>query len=406
MGNTFSNFFDGRRRAEEAEERARNAEKAAKEARASAAEACRLSAEMNTRMIQLMEDMKRMQADQEHMKAMEERMKKMEEMAQQAAERAEQALRRMAEADENVRKAQEEAGRQAAKKNEILQFYEAGIQPADIPSEEEIRAMKQKIQYDENIFHIAIAGISGSGKSSLINAFRGLRSTSLGAALTGVIETTTKMARYPPFNSEHPLAWFDIPGACTRQFSGWQYFKKQGLYVFDAIIVLFDGRFTETDITILENCSRLDIPSFIVRSKADVHIHNIIMAKQSDDEEEYEYDPRRSQQQYGAAKAQLVKQTRETVNLNLRQAKLSDQRVYVVSVNNLHMLVKNKKPHKVIDEIELVRDVYLEALGRRGSDALDSAVSNLAKWEEVFNRDIMFPRSQYADVLQDWEPVL
>jgi len=401
MGSVFSSG----RRAREAEERARNAEQAAREAGASAAEACRLAAEMNAKIIQMMEDMQRMQAAQEHTNALEERMKKMEEMAQQAAERAEQALRRMAEADENVRKAQEEAGRQAAKKNEILQFYEAGIQPADIPSEEEIRAMKQKIQYDENIFHIAIAGISGSGKSSLINAFRGLRSTSLGAALTGVIETTTKMARYPPFNSEHPLAWFDIPGACTRQFSGWQYFKKQGLYVFDAIIVLFDGRFTETDITILENCSRLDIPSFIVRSKADVHIHNIIMAKQSDDEEEDEYDPRRSQQQYGAAKAQLVRQTRETVSLNLRQAKLSDQRVYVVSANNLHMLVKNKKPHKVIDEIELIRDVYLEALGRRGSDALDSAVSDVAKWEGVFHQD-RFSGSRDADVLQDWEPVL
>ena len=406
MGPTFSNFFYGGRRAREAEERARNAEEAAREARTSATEACRHAAEMNEKIIQLMDDMQKMQVTDERTKALEERMKKMEEMAQQAAEQAEQALRRMAEADENVRKAQEEAGRATAKKNEILQFYEAGIQPADIPSEEEIQAMKNKIQYDENVFHIAIAGVSGSGKSSLINAFRGLRSTSSGAAPTGVIETTTEMARYPPSNSEHPLAWFDIPGAGTHQFSGWKYFKKQGLYAFDAIIVLFDGRFTETDITILENCSRLDIPSFIVRSKADVHIHNIIVAKQSDDEEEDEHDPRRLQQQYGPAKSQLVEQTQASVKLNLKQAKLSDQRVYILSANNLQMLIKNKKPHKVIDEIELVRDVYLEALARRASDALDSAVSDLARWEGVFHQD-RFPRSQtIVDVLHDWEPVL
>ena len=406
MGSALSNFFSGGRRAREAEERARSAEEAAREARTSAEKACRLAAEMNEKIIQLMDDMQKMQAAGERTKALEERMKKMEEIAQQAAEQAEQALRRMAEADENVRKAQEEAGRATAKKNEILQFYEAGIQPADIPSEEEIQAMKHKMQYDENVFHVAIAGVSGSGKSSLINAFRGLRSTSSGAAPTGVIETTTEMARYPPSNSEHPLAWFDIPGAGTHQVSGWKYFKKQGLYAFDAIIVLFDGRFTETDITILENCSRLDIPSFIVRSKADVHIHNIIVAKQSDDEEEDEHDPRRLQQQYGPAKSQLVEQIQASVKLNVKQAKLSDQRVYIVSANNLQMLIKNKKPHKVIDEIELVRDVYLEALARRASDALDSAVSDLARWEGVFYQD-RFPRSQdIVDVLHDWEPVL
>ncbi|KIM57336.1 hypothetical protein SCLCIDRAFT_1219549 [Scleroderma citrinum Foug A] len=398
MGPTFSNFFYGGRRAREAEERARNAEEAAREARTSATEACRHAAEMNEKIIQLMDDMQKMQVTDERTKALEERMKKMEEMAQQAAEQAEQSLRRMAEADENVRKAQEEAGRATAKKNEILQFYEAGIQPADIPSEEEIQAMKNKIQYDENVFHIAIAGVSGSGKSSLINAFRGLRSTSSGAAPTGVIETTTEMARYPPSNSEHPLAWFDIPGAGTHQFSGWKYFKKQGLYAFDAIIVLFDGRFTETDITILENCSRLDIPSFIVRSKADVHIHNIIVAKQSDDEEEDEHDPRRLQQQYGPAKSQLVEQTQASVKLNLKQAKLSDQRVYIVSANNLQMLIKNKKPHKVIDEIELVRDVYLEALARRASDALDSAVSDLARWEGVSYRKRHSNQTQNSNV--------
>ena len=388
-----------------AEDRARRAEEAAREAVATAAKAYLLTAETNAKLVELMNDMQRIQAAHDQLEALEERINMMEEIAQQATQQAEEALQRMAEADENAREAQEEAGRAIARKDKTLQFYEAGIQPADIPSEEEIQVMKNKIQYDENIFHIAIAGTSGSGKSSLINAFRGLRSTSPGAAPTGVMETTTEMARYPPSNSEHPLAWFDIPGAGTHQVSGWKYFKKQGLYAFDAIIVLFDGRFTETDITILENCSRLDIPSFIVRSKADVHIHNIIMAKQSDDEEEDEYDPRRLQQQYGAAKTQLVKQTQASVKLNLKQTELSDQRVYIISANNLRMLVKNKKPRKVIDEIELIRDVYLEALVRRASDALDSAVSDLARWEGVFYQD-RFSRSQDIDVLHDWEPVL
>lgn len=405
MGPTFSSFFDGGRRAREAEERARMAAARAEEAGRSAEEACRLVTQLNAKIVQMMDDILELQKSQGCTAALEEQMQKMEEMTRSATQKAEEALQMMAEAEEKVRKAREEAGQEAAKKNEILQLYEAGIQPADLPTNEEIEAMKDKIQYDENIFHIAIAGISGSGKSSLINAFRGLRSSSAGAAPTGITEMTTEMTRYPPSNSEHPLAWYDIPGACTRSFSGWQYFKKQGLYVFDAIIVLFDGRFTETDITLLENCARCKIPAFIVRSKADVQIHNIIMAKQSDDEEEYEYDPRRFQQQHEAAKAHLVKETRQSVELNLRQANLPDQRVYIVSANTIQMLVNNKKPRKVIDEIELIRDVYLEAHGSRAPDALNMAISNLARWEGVFHQD-RSPRSQDVGVLQDWESVL
>ncbi|KAL4076408.1 interferon-inducible GTPase-domain-containing protein [Scleroderma citrinum] len=297
----------------------------------------------------------------------------------------------------------EEAGQEAAAKEEILRFWKAGIQPAEIPTEEEIQAMKDKAQYDDSIFHIAIAGVSGSGKSSLINAFRGLRSKKPGAAPVGVTETTTEMARYPPSNSEHPLAWYDIPGACTRKFSGWEYFKKQGLYVFDAIIVLFDGRFTETDVTILENCRRFGIPSFIVRSKADLQILNIINEEESDDEEENGHDARRRQQQSETAKTKLVEKTQTSVKDNLEEAQLPDQRVYIISANNLRTLVENKRPQKVIHEIELLRDIYLEAHGSRASDALDLAIRDLAKWEGVFHQD-RSPRSQYAEfVLQDWE---
>ena len=392
-----------------AERRAEDAEKNAKEARQNAEEACRRAAELNARIDQMMEDIRRLQemfsSNCKDAKESEETIKKLAEAAKEAEKQATEALAKMAEAEANFQQAMAEAGREASAKDEILRFWEAGIQPAEIPTKEERQAMKDKIQYDDKIFHIAIAGVSGSGKSSLVNAFRGLRSKSPGAAPTGVTETTREMARYPPSNSEHPLAWYDVPGACTNSFSGWQYFAKQGLYVFDAIIVLFDGRFTETDITILDNCKRFAIPSFIVRSKADVQIHNVIMANQSDDDEENEYNPQRFQQQYEEAKMQLVEETQESVKGNLQQVDLPDQRVYIISANSLQMLVKNKKPQKVIDEVKLLRDIYLTAHGIRASDALDLAVQDLAKWEGAFHQD-RSPRSQDKDVLQDWEPVL
>ncbi|KAI5984431.1 hypothetical protein EDD15DRAFT_2137302, partial [Pisolithus albus] len=54
------------------------------------------------------------------------------------------------------------------------------------------------------------------------------------------------------------------------------YFSTQGLSVFDCVFVLFDNRFTQTDIATLTNCMRFRIPTYIVRSTVDVHIRNIM----------------------------------------------------------------------------------------------------------------------------------
>ncbi|KAI6103783.1 hypothetical protein EDD17DRAFT_1608281, partial [Pisolithus thermaeus] len=59
-----------------------------------------------------------------------------------------------------------------------------------------------------------------------------------------------RISRYPDPNSDNPFVWYDIPGAGTLSQPDWLYFNNQGLYVFDCIIVLFDSRFTQTDIAI------------------------------------------------------------------------------------------------------------------------------------------------------------
>jgi len=81
--------------------------------------------------------------------------------------------------------------------------------------------MKERIQYDEQFFHITVAGVTGS-KSSLINALRGLHNNSPGSAPTSVTETTLEVKRYPSVNSQ-PIAWYDIPGAATPSVTSWQY---------------------------------------------------------------------------------------------------------------------------------------------------------------------------------------
>ena len=188
--------------------------------------------------------------------------------------------------------------------------------------------MRARYGYTEGLCHFAIAGISGAGKSSLINAFRGIANNAAGAARTGVNETTASFMRYPDPNNGR-CVWYDIPGAGTLNVSDWQYFKDQGLYIFDAIIVLFADRLTNTDVTILKTCKACSIPTFIVRSKSDQYIRNI----RRDDGYETDEDGRSTAFRRAEAEARekFINGTRATVKDNLERAGLRSQPVYIVS---------------------------------------------------------------------------
>ncbi|KAI6109236.1 interferon-inducible GTPase-domain-containing protein [Pisolithus croceorrhizus] len=238
-----------------------------------------------------------------------------------------------------------------------------GVQPVVLPTSGEVEAAKAKVDYQERIFHFAVAGVAGTGKSSLINAFRGLRNNERGAAGAGVVETTSKIGRYPDPNSDNPFVWYDIPGAGTLSQPDWLYFNNQGLFVFDCIIVLFDNRFTQTDAAILANCRRFQIPTYIVRSKADSHIRNVLndMGYDPDEDDGTQYQPL-----YVQAREQFITATRATVQRNLQDANLPDQTVYIISSRNLLTITKGRKlSPEIIDEFELMKDLLEEARSRR-----------------------------------------
>ncbi|KAF9818981.1 hypothetical protein IEO21_02395 [Rhodonia placenta] len=242
-------------------------------------------------------------------------------------------------AEAQARKAMEEA--EAARK-EAEKALREGIKPIIIPTAQEFEATKRRLQYREGMFHFAIAGVAGSGKSSLINAFR-----------TGVVETTNKITRFADPNPANPFVWYDIPGAGTLNVPDWVYFNEQGLYAFDCIIVLTDNRFMQTDEAILRNCARFNIPAYIVRSKSRQHIQ-----KDADEVE-------------GARKDKAIKQyvaeTRDSVAQNLEKAGLPQQRVYVVDKELLVLIANGKVPEGLLDELDLVSDLLEEARRRRFS---------------------------------------
>jgi GTP-binding protein EngB required for normal cell division len=282
-----------------------------------------------------------------------------------------------------------------------------------MPSQAQVQAAMEWVQYDPEKLHFAVCGTSGSGKSSLINAFRGLGFKGAGAAAVGVTETTSEVTRYPDPRSEVPYSrfvWYDIPGAGTTAVSDWQYFNDQGLFVFDFIVMVYDVRFTKIDVGIMENCYRFNIPVFIVRSKADQHIDNMMKAEEIDltpGDADYEDIYQETISRYvEATKADFDNHMEKLavaleVDARDRQMILS-QRVYVVSSANVRGLLQSgarvNKRLRIIDEVLLVEDMLRAAARRRyskpeekglfkkGKEAISASFSSaLRLGSEAFN---------------------
>ncbi|KIM57337.1 hypothetical protein SCLCIDRAFT_130738 [Scleroderma citrinum Foug A] len=382
-------MYAAEEQAKAAEKEAKAASEHAREAKQEAEEASALAREL---MVELQKLREKFAANGTNTRESGEKIRRMEAAIREAAKKEQKARKRMEEAEE-------------AEAEQCL--IASNLKPTDAPSPDEIEAAKERIQYDEQLFHIAVVGVAGSGKSSLINALRGLHNNSPESAPTGVTETTVEVKRYPSANSR-PIAWYDIPGAGTLSIPSWQYFRTQGLYVFDCIIVLMSDRFTETDVAILDSCRQLKIPAYIVRSKADQHIRNItdIEMRHDTDDENADRDSGH-RKHYKAARKQFIERTKQSVKSNLQRANLPDQRVYIVSANELCRAIQGRKPQETIDEVDLLRDLYLDAQESRGSDAQDLDLRDFSQWVESFRGDepSWSSSSQSGQIMLGWEPI-
>ncbi|KAJ7772817.1 hypothetical protein B0H14DRAFT_3589228 [Mycena olivaceomarginata] len=340
------------RLAQEAEmniQRARDAQ-AAMEAAQAEAERIRTEAEKTRVAAERAAEAERHEAQRREQEIREEARRAME-VAQQEALRQQQlaeeenrlAVEAQRAAEEAARVAADEARAALEAKAEVERQLREGIQPVVMPSDADLEDAKRRIGYRDGL--------------------------DAGAAATGITETTLRVGRFPDSDPKNPFVWYDIPGAGTLQVRDWQYFNKQGLYVFDALVVLVDNRFTMTDVAILRNARLFGIPCYIVRSKADSHVRNLMreMGYESDDEEQ---DARSRAALEYAAREHFVSATRQNVRENLRGADLPEQRVYIVSNSTMLSATKGnvttKTAKKIIDEFEFLRDLLGDAYKRRG----------------------------------------
>jgi GTP-binding protein EngB required for normal cell division len=316
------------------------------------------------------------QAVERKVKDEEESRRQKEEDERIAREKNEEERRELERRIQELQRKDEEHKETLEKRKKEQEAYlaaERAYGPLRWPTREEFQETLRRTQYDISRFHFAIVGRAGCGKSSLINAFRNLRNRGKGAAPTGTTETTLEIGRYPDPGTEPPrqwMVWFDVPGAGTQRIPYQDYFLKQGLYVFDLIVLAIGDRFEEIDVRIIEDCARFGVPVFIVQSKADMHILN--MMQEYEDCERITDNP----ELYCKCVNTFMQETQDTVSDGLARQNLPDQGVYIVSRDVLrrtyhsalqrHTSPDWSKPDPVVlHERLLVNDLLAAAAARR-----------------------------------------
>ncbi|XP_034722291.1 interferon-inducible GTPase 5-like [Etheostoma cragini] len=167
--------------------------------------------------------------------------------------------------------------------------------------------------------NIAITGESGSGKSTFVNAFRGIPNRDKErAAPSGVKETTTDPTPYPHPNYPKVTLW-DLPGIGTIRFPADEYLKKVGFDRYDFFIIISADRFRENDVKLAKEIQKMGKKFYFVRSKIDNNIRDEKKTRGSEFNDE-----------------EILKEIREDCIQGL-EGHVESPRVFLVSSFELHL---------------------------------------------------------------------
>ncbi|XP_052786620.1 T-cell-specific guanine nucleotide triphosphate-binding protein 2-like isoform X3 [Mya arenaria] len=181
--------------------------------------------------------------------------------------------------------------------------------------------MQQQVDNDlsswKNVqIEIAIAGESGSGKSSFINAVLGLTADDEGAAAVGCTETTMEVTKYVHPETQN-IAFYDLPGIGTPKFPKDNYIELVNLDKYDFFLLLSQQRFKENDMWFANEIEKRNKKFFFVRT----HIHKDMLAsKQS--------HPRSHNRR------KVIEEIRENIRKHLLDGGIHLKNVYIALIDN------------------------------------------------------------------------
>ncbi|XP_051721863.1 interferon-inducible GTPase 5 [Ctenopharyngodon idella] len=139
----------------------------------------------------------------------------------------------------------------------------------DSPPAQKTNKLKSKLKELENItLNIAVTGMTGAGKSSFVNALRGLHNDDGRAAPTGTTETTMKPNMYPHPFMPNVKIW-DLPGIGSPKFRAKKYLKDVKFNMYDFFLIVTSERFKENDIELATAIQKSKKLFYFIRTKID-----------------------------------------------------------------------------------------------------------------------------------------
>ena len=120
-------------------------------------------------------------------------------------------------------------------------------------------------EFDEAEVLCGLIGASGSGKSSLINAIAGEK-----VSAVGVVETTLEAQEFV----HQGIRFVDLPGCGTLKFPREGYIENLKLTTYDCFLLVTANRFTENDVFLFQELSKIGKLCFVIRNKFDTAVED------------------------------------------------------------------------------------------------------------------------------------
>ncbi|XP_068098103.1 interferon-inducible GTPase 5-like isoform X3 [Hyperolius riggenbachi] len=166
--------------------------------------------------------------------------------------------------------------------------------------------------------NIAVTGESGSGKSTYVNAIRGIHDDDEeGAAKTGVTETTMEPIAYPHLQFNNVKIW-DLPGIGSPNFKPGDYLKAVEFSRYDFFIIMSSERFRHNDMELAKEIKSMGKKFYFVRSKVDSDVHASQKRRKKSFNEQ-----------------NILNEIRDNCTQNLRKGGIEDPQVFLLSCLDL-----------------------------------------------------------------------